>query len=329
MHAEPAVSQQPRTSEALLEVRDLVVEATTATGRVPLLHGMLLTVKPGSRVGIVGESGSGKSMTASAIMRLLPEGVEATAGSIHFRGRDLMKLTEEEMRDVRGKEISIVYQNAVASLNPIMKVGDQISAVCRTHTGLSRAAARDRAVEILDSLGIPAAARRARDYPHHFSGGMAQRVAIAMALVCDPMMLIADEPTTGLDATIQMQVLEVIERSVRERGAALILISHDFGVIEAMTDVIAVVYAGMLLELGSARAVLSSPLSPYTVDLMAGLSTEAGVINFIPGRIPDPGSYRNSCPFADRCRLVSERCRVEAPVLRELESGHLVACHNV
>jgi oligopeptide/dipeptide ABC transporter ATP-binding protein len=313
----------------LLRVHDLRVAATTPRGQVPLLHGVDLVVPPAARVGVVGESGSGKSMTASAILRLLPTGVEVTGGSIELAGRDLLALEERELRSVRGREISIVYQNAVASLNPLLPVGEQIAAVCRAHTPLSRSEARERAVSLLESLGIPDAASRARNYPHQFSGGMAQRVVIAMALICDPKLLIADEPTTGLDATIQAQVLEVIDASVQERQAALLLISHDLAVIGAMCDIVTVLYAGLVLEVGRAQDVLSTPRSPYTQGLVRSLGA-AGEISFIPGRIPEPGSVRDDqCPFADRCPLVSERCRAERPLLRAVAPDQWVACHNI
>src|SRR5262249_36015994 len=209
----------------------LYVRATWGAGEMPLLRGIELVVLRGARVGVVGESGSGKSMTASAILRLLPPGVSITRGSIHFDDRDLLTLSEPELRSIRGREVSIVYQNAIASLNPLMRVGDQITTVCRAHTDATVLEARERTVALLDSLGIPEARARAQNYPHQFSGGMAQRVLIAMALICNPKLLIADEPTTGLDATIQAQVLDVIDDSIRERSAALLLISHDLTVI--------------------------------------------------------------------------------------------------
>jgi len=313
----------------LLRVRGLRVAATTPSGRIPLLHGVDLVVPSGARGGVVGESVSGKSRTASAILRLLPPGVVVTGGSIEFAGRDLLALGECELRDIRGREISIVYQNAVASLNPLLSVGDQIATVCRAHTRLSSAEAWRRTVELLESLGIPDAAKRARNYPHQFSGGMAQRVVIAMALICDPRLLIADEPTTGLDATIQAQVLDVIDASVRDREAALLLISHDLAVIGAMCDIVTVLYAGLVLEIGRAEDVLSTPRSPYSQGLVRSLA-ETGEISYIPGRIPDPGSVRDDqCPFADRCPLVSERCLVERPLIRPIAPRQWVACHNV
>lgn len=313
----------------LLEVSDLVVAARQDGANVPLLRGVDLVVPEGARVGIVGESGSGKSMTASAILGMLPAGVRAERGSIAFRGRELRGLSERELRPLRGGDISIVYQNAVASLNPLLTVGKQIARVCRTHTGASNAGAWRRTVELLGSLGIPDAENRARDYPHQFSGGMAQRVAIAMALSCEPSLLIADEPTTGLDATIQAQVLEVIDRSVRESGTALLLISHDLSVIRAMCDIVAVAYAGEILEFGRVEDVLSTPLSPYTAGLVRCLQPTPGEIAFIPGHIPEPGSFGDQCPFAERCALVSDRCLQERPLLRELRPDHWVACHNV
>jgi peptide/nickel transport system ATP-binding protein len=311
--------------EPLLEIADLMV----AAGEVPLLRGVELVVPPGARVGIVGESGSGKSMTASAILGLLPEGVDFRRGSIRLRGRDLRAMSERDLRAMRGGEISIVYQNAVASLNPLQSVGSQIARVCRTHTGVSRAEAWRRTVDLLDRLGIGDAEHRARAYPHQFSGGMAQRVAIAMALICNPSLLICDEPTTGLDATIQAQVLEVIDQSVRDSGAALLLISHDLAVIGAMCEIVAVAYAGEILEVGHADDVLNRPLGPYTAGLVRCLRPPPGEIAFIPGRIPEPGSIGEQCPFAERCPLVSDRCRVERPLLRELRPHHHVACHNV
>lgn len=315
--------------EKVLEITGLVVSARTGEADIPLLRGIDLVVPRGARVGIVGESGSGKSMTASAILGLLPDGVETTAGSIRLGGRELREMNERDLRSIRGSDVTIVYQNAVSSLNPLLAVGEQIARVCRTHTGVSKAEAWQRTVGLLGSLGIPNAENRARNYPHQFSGGMAQRVAIAMALICDPALFIADEPTTGLDATIQAQVLEVIDASVRKSGAALLLISHDLSVIRAMCDIVAVAYAGEILEFGATEDVLSTPLSPYTAGLVRCLDPPKGEIAFIPGRIPEPGSFGNQCPFADRCPLVSDRCTQERPLLRELRPNHWVACHNV
>jgi len=313
----------------LLEIGQLEVVAQTQRESVKLLRGIDLWLDT-ARLGVVGESGSGKSMTAAAILGLLPTGIRVTRGSIRFAGRELLGLPESDLQEIRGKQISIVYQNAVTSLNPLMSVGDQIARVCRVHTGVSRAEAWRRAVEMLASLGIADAANRARDYPHQFSGGMAQRVAIGAALICGPKLLIADEPTTGLDATIQAQVLDVITESVRRTGAALLLISHDLGVIQATTDSVVVLYAGLVMEIGGTDAVISSPLNPYTQGLVRALTPkDDGTIQFIPGRVPEPQTISEQCPFASRCPLVTQRCRVEKPLLRELRPGQWVACHNV
>ncbi len=327
MIAEPRHVGQPATR--LLQIEGLEVVAQGPRDRVKLLRGIDLWLDA-PRVGVVGESGSGKSMTAAAILGLLPPGVRVIAGSVRFAGRELLGLPESELQRVRGRQISIVYQNAVTSLNPLISVGEQIARVCRAHTGVSRAEAWRRAVEMLGSLGIADAPHRARDYPHQFSGGMAQRVAIGAALVCGPQLLLADEPTTGLDATIQAQVLDVITESVRRTGASLLLISHDLGVIEAMTDSVVVLYAGLVMEIGRTTDVISSPLNPYSQGLVRALTPKAdGTIQFIPGRVPEPGSIGEQCPFASRCPLVSERCRVEKPRLREMRPGRWVACHHV
>jgi oligopeptide/dipeptide ABC transporter ATP-binding protein len=333
MRPEAVVVEEVRNSKQparrLLDISRLEVVAETPREPVKLLRGVDLW-QDTSRLGLVGESGSGKSMTAAAILGLFPPAIKATKGSIKFGGRELLGLPESQMQAIRGRQISIVYQNAVTSLNPLVSVGDQIALVCRVHTGVSRAESWRRAVEMLASLGIADAAHRARDYPHQFSGGMAQRVAIGAALICGPKLLIADEPTTGLDATIQAQVLDVMTDSVRRTGAALLLISHDLGVIQATTDSVVVLYAGLAMEIGSTVDVISSPMNPYTQGLVRSLTPkEDGTIQFIAGRVPEPQTIGEQCPFASRCPLVSDRCRVEKPLLRELRPGQWVACHNV
>jgi peptide/nickel transport system ATP-binding protein len=326
------VAEPRQLSEAapkLLEIGGLEVAADSYNQSVKLLRGIDLWLDV-PRLGVVGESGSGKSMTAAAILGLLPPGVRVTRGSIRFSGRELIGMPESEMQDIRGRQISVVYQNAVTSLNPLVSVGDQIARVCRAHAGVSKAEAWTRAVEMLASLGIADAEHRARDYPHQFSGGMAQRVAIGAALICGPKLLIADEPTTGLDATIQAQVLDVIVYSVQRTGAALLLISHDLGVIQATTDSVVVLYAGLVMEIGRTADVISMPINPYTQGLVHALTPgEDGTIQFIPGRVPEPQSIGVQCPFASRCPLVTDRCRREKPLLRELRQGQWVACHNV
>ncbi len=288
----------PFGGSPLLEIVDLDVAAIGdgSTRAVPILRRLQLIVPERRRVGIVGESGSGKSMTVAAVLRVFPRGVTATSGSIVFAGRDLHTLDESEMRRVRGKEISVVFQNAMSSLHPMLTVGEQVSVVCRAHLPVSKSEARTRSVEMLDALGIPNASQRADDYPHQFSGGMAQRVAIAMALICDPSLLIADEPTTGLDATIQAQVLEVIGELTSERGAALLLISHDLGVIESTCEIVAVVYAGELMELGFSRDVLGTPLSPYTQGSCSAWHPQTASPRSSRAVFPSPGRSGRSVP---------------------------------
>jgi oligopeptide/dipeptide ABC transporter ATP-binding protein len=313
---------------ALLEIQDLKVSSHVAGRDVAILRGINLAVAEHARVGIVGESGSGKSMTASSVVRLLPPEVRITSGQIRFAGRDLVHLSEADMRSIRGRDISIVYQNAPASLNPLFTVGEQVATVCQAHTSATRRQAWSKAVEMLEALGIPDAARKARDYPHQFSGGMAQRVAIAMALICAPRLLVADEPTTGLDATIQAQVLDVIDMSADRIGSALLLISHDLAVVQALCDSIVVVYAGVVLEVGSSDEIMSAPLSPYTQGLVSCYVQESDEIAYIPGRVPEAGAIGQGCPFADRCARATDRCRREMPPLTEVRPGHWVACYH-
>ncbi len=317
-------------TDTLLDVTGLRIDSGTADKPRPILTDFSITIEPGQRIGVVGESGSGKSMTAAAIMGLLPEGVKTVGGVVQTDRGDMLTMTEKQLRSIRGRVISIVYQNALSSLNPVFPVGRQIADVALAHLKISKAEAMKRAVRLMDVMGIPDPERRALDYPHQFSGGMAQRVAIAMALACEPRLLIADEPTTGLDATIQVQVLATIDQQVSDTGAALLLISHDLTVVRSMTEQLVVLYAGMVLEQGPTAEVMADPLSPYTLGLVASVEQTGDTISYIPGRIPEPGSVpENSCPFAARCPLVSERCLVERPALREVRAGRRVACHNV
>ena len=312
----------------LLQVSDLQVEIGRPEKRVRAVRGAALAVPRGARLGVIGESGSGKTMTALATLRLLPATGAVTAGRILYDGRDLLRLSEAEMRRVRGEEISMVFQNAVASLNPLFPVGQQIADVYRYHEGASEEEARKKAVDMLDAMGIPDPVRRARAYPHQYSGGMAQRAMIAMALVCSPRLLIADEPTTGLDLTIQAQVLDLIKEHIQRSGASLILISHDIAVIaESCTDV-AVMYAGEVLETGPLEDVLHKPFSPYTRALLKCFEARPGErLFFINGHVPDLRKDLAGCPFAPRCELVQDVCRREHPVLRTVRPRHVAACH--
>jgi oligopeptide/dipeptide ABC transporter ATP-binding protein len=313
---------------SILEVADLQVDIGQEPRVVHALQGVTFEVKRGSLTGLVGESGSGKSMTSLAILRSLPEGGRLAGGSIVFDGHDLVTVSEARMRDIRGKSISIVFQNARASLNPLFPVGRQIADVYRTHEDVSRAQAWDKAVEMLDVMGIPNAADKARDYPHQFSGGMAQRAMVAMALVCSPQLLIADEPTTGLDVTIQAQVLKVIVDMITKVGASLLLISHDLGIISEVCNEVVVMYAGKILEIGPVDKVLESPANPYTQALLASFAIGTDKrMSYIQGRVPSLDILHTSCPFTSRCAQVEERCYQEMPALQELETGHYVACH--
>lgn len=312
----------------LLQVNDLRVEIGRSDRRVRAVRGASLMVGRGSRLGVIGESGSGKTLMALATLRLLPATGMATGGEVHYGGRNLLQLSEEEMQRVRGKEISMVFQNAVSSLNPLFPVGQQIADVYRYHEGASREEAREKAIAMLDAMGIPDPARRARAYPHQYSGGMAQRAMIAMALVCSPQLLIADEPTTGLDLTIQAQVLDLIKEHIQRSEASLLLISHDIAVVaESCTDV-AVMYAGEVLEAGSLEDVLGKPSSPYTKALLECFGVKSGErLSSIAGQVPDLRSELVGCPFASRCELVQDVCRQEHPTLREIRPKHWVACH--
>lgn len=312
----------------LLEVENLKVDIGREPRVVHALQGVSFQVRHRALTGLVGESGSGKSMTALAILGALPEQGRAVAGKILFAGQDLLQLEEAQMRQIRGKQISVVFQNARAALNPLFPVGEQIAEVYRVHEHVSPSTAWEKAVSMLDAMGIPNPARKARDYPHQFSGGMAQRAMVAMALVCSPQLLLADEPTTGLDVTIQAQVLNVIVDEIEEFQASLLLISHDLGIIaEICTDVV-VMYAGKILESGSVEQVLQTPANPYTQALIASFRVDDNRrMSFIPGQVPDLGVIHTGCPFAARCAWVEPRCLAEVPLLREVAAGHWVACH--
>ncbi len=314
-------------SAALLEVSGLGVEFQTRGGVARVLEDVAFTVHRGETLGLVGESGCGKSMTALAMMRLIPTPPgRITAGSVKLDGRDLLTISEPEMRQARGNRISMIFQEPMTSLNPAYTVGDQIGEAVRLHQGLNRKAATARAIEMLEAVGIPAAKTRVHEYPHQFSGGMRQRVMIAMALACKPDVLIADEPTTALDVTVQAQIFDLISELRERTGTAVVLITHDMGAIAEMADRVAVMYAGRIVEEGSAAEVLQSPLHPYTQGLIAcapGRRT-AGFgepLMEIPGTVPSLLERRGGCSFADRCSQVQERCRGQLPAETVLDGG--------
>jgi len=319
---------------ALLKVENLQVHFRTPDGVVRAVDGVSLQVEEGETLAIVGESGCGKSVTALSILRLIPEPPARSAGSIRFLRRELRQVSDREMRGIRGKEISMVFQEPMTSLNPVLTVGRQLGETLRLHEGLTWEAAFERAVEILSLVGIPEPRRRLRDYPHQMSGGMRQRVMIAIALACNPRLLIADEPTTALDVTIQAQILDLIKDLKRRVGAAIVLITHDLGVVAEMAERVMVMYAGRKVEEAPVASLFRSPRHPYTRGLLgavpklgASMTGSATRLAEIPGFVPSLKQRQKGCVFAGRCPLVAEVCREVAPALELKARGHLAACH--
>ena len=317
-------------SEALLRVRNLKTYFVNGQGTVKAVDGLDLTVGRGRVLCIVGESGSGKSVAALSCMRLIqgPLG-RIVDGEILLDGRDLLHLPERRMSDVRGDEIGMIFQEPLSALNPTMKIGDQIGEVLVRHRRMSRRKARAQAVDLLFGMGMPRADEMVRGYPHQLSGGMRQRVMIAMALACRPKLLIADEPTTALDVTIQAQVLDLMRAVQKETGMAIVLVTHDLGVVAEMADDVAVMYAGQIVESGPADDVFDEPLHPYTRALLEStlaIGEGDGHLRFIPGTVPDAAHFPQGCRFADRCALVRPECRERLPELRKLRPGRLVRC---
>jgi peptide/nickel transport system ATP-binding protein len=314
----------------LLEVRGLRAAFMTASGDIPAVDGIDFTIHTGESVGMVGESGCGKSATALSIMGLLPKPAgRVAAGSIRFAGRELLTLAPSEMRALRGNEIAMVFQEPMTSLNPVFTVGSQIAEAVRIHRHSTRREAWAHAVRMLELVEIPDPAERANDYPHQLSGGMRQRVMIAMALCCDPRLLIADEPTTALDVTIQAQVLELIDSLRARLGMALLLITHDLGVVAERCDRILVMYAGRIIESGPVREVLAAPCHPYTRGLLASqpeFAVEGRRLRAIPGNVPRPGAFPAGCRFRDRCELAEPRCAQMDPSLVAVRGEHEAAC---
>jgi peptide/nickel transport system ATP-binding protein len=327
-----AASAAPVATAPLLSVQGLGVEFRTRRGVARVLDDVGFELQRGQTLGVVGESGCGKSVTALAVMRLIsqPPG-RITGGRVMFDGRDLLSLPEADMRRVRGNRISMIFQEPMTSLNPAYTVGDQIAEAVRLHEGLSSADSISRAVQMLEAVGIPAAAQRVHEYPHQFSGGMRQRVMIAMALACKPDVLIADEPTTALDVTVQAQIFDLIAELRERTGTAVMLITHDMGAIAEMADRVVVMYAGRIVEAGAVRDILGSPLHPYTRGLIAcapGRRTVAPgePLEEIPGTVPSLMERGAGCLFADRCASVMPKCRQTLPPTTALPGGRQVAC---
>ena len=319
---------------ALLEIENLQTHFRTSEGVNRAVDGISLTVEAGETVAIVGESGCGKTVTAHSILRLVPEPPGKIAGAVRFEGVDLLKLDDRAMRDIRGNHISMIFQEPMTSLNPVLTVGRQIGETLRLHQGLGRRAAEWRAIEMLGLVGVADPERRVREYPHQFSGGMRQRVMIAVALACNPKLLIADEPTTALDVTIQAQILDLMAELKKRVGAAIILITHDLGVVAEMADRVMVMYAGRKVEEATVAELFREPYHPYTKGLIGALprlgSSLAGEVTRlteIPGVVPDLKQRIVGCIFASRCPAARDVCRNIAPALEIKSSGHLAACH--
>ncbi|WP_116203607.1 ABC transporter ATP-binding protein [Amycolatopsis circi] len=318
-------------NELLLEVEDLHVEFRTSDGVANVLNGVGYSVHAGETLAVLGESGSGKSVTAQTIMGILdtPPGV-ITGGSIRYRGEDLLTASEDRRRQVRGAEIAMIFQDALSALNPVFTVGFQIEEQLRVRLGMSKKDARKRAVELLDLVRIPAAERRVKDYPHQFSGGMRQRAMIAMSLALDPDLLIADEPTTALDVTVQAQIMDLLADIQRERRMGLVLITHDLGVVAEVADRIAVMYAGRIVEQADVRELFSSPGHPYTsalMDSLPRLDLKGQTLETIKGLPPSLLDIPAGCPFHPRCKRAVGRCRDERPSSHALGFGRVSACH--
>jgi oligopeptide/dipeptide ABC transporter ATP-binding protein len=321
----------------LLETRGLTARLQTDTGTIRPVHDVSIRLGRGETLAVVGESGSGKSMLAFSLMRLLPPAGRIESGAILWKERDLLALSPEELRRIRGKQIAMVFQESGAALNPVRTIGDQIAEPLRTHLPLTRREARDRAIELLREVRIPDPEQRVKDYPHQLSGGMKQRVLIAIAISCDPELVIADEPTTALDATLQARILELLARLKEERKLSMLLITHDLGIVRDNADRVAVMYAGRMVETGAARTVLDSPGHPYTRGLLQSLPRARGLapgkakLAAMAGSVPHLAALPPGCAFGPRCPEKFEPCEATVPSLEPLggeRSGHRTACYR-
>lgn len=318
------------TDESLLSVRDLRTYFYTRRGVVKVLEGLSFDLYRGQIMGLVGETGSGKSVTGASILRILKKPGKLVGGQVLLSGRDLTRLSEAEMDQVRGTEISMIFQNPRSALNPLLTVGQLVTQVLRYRRGMDRASARAEAIRLLSAVHIPEPERRLHAYPHQLSGGMCQRVMIALALSCSPNLLVADEPTTGLDVTTQYQIMQLLREMRDTTGSAQIIITHDLGLTAELCDVIAVMYAGEIVEMAPVAEIFQRPRHPYTIGLLKarpriGVRAELAVI---PGNVPDALRRPAGCPFHLRCAFAADLCRAEVPVRETIGDGHLVACHR-
>lgn len=319
----------------ILEIQGLKTYFETARGTIKAVDGVDLSLEKGDTLGVVGESGCGKTVLSLSIMKLVPKPAgRIVAGKIIFNGTDLVSLDESSMRGIRGKDISMIFQEPMTSLNPVLKIGDQVSEVIRIHQGLSAREALTQAVDILRMVGIPAPEQRAGEYPHQMSGGMRQRVIIAMAIACRPKLILADEPTTALDVTIQAQILDILNKLKEELETSVVLITHDLGVIAETARNVAVMYAGKVVEYSDVKSLFSDPLHPYTEGLLQSVPKinrltacdKNGYLRTIPGSVPSLYSLPPGCSFQDRCPAVTEKCRRDEPLLKEVSPGHFSRC---
>ncbi|MEQ8481066.1 MAG: ABC transporter ATP-binding protein [Hoeflea sp.] len=322
----------PDAASPILDVKGLKTVFRTRGGEIHAVNSVDFHLRPGELLGVVGESGSGKSVTMMSLLRLLPSPpAETRSGSVMFDGQDLLKISNEELRNVRGSKIGFIFQDPMTSLNPVYTIGFQLAEPLRTHMGMSKAQARARSIELLELVGIPDATRRLKDYPHQFSGGMRQRVMIAIALACDPKVLIADEPTTALDVTIQAQIIELIKELRQKLGMAIIWITHDLGVIAGIADRVMVMYAGQVVEKGPVSEIFEDPQHPYTQALLKTVPAVRGAraekLQVIEGQPPIVIEAPAACQFRNRCQFTFDRCEKENPALSEIgPPGHRAAC---
>jgi len=322
-------SAEDGIGQTILEVRDLATHFRTDEGIAEAVGGVSFTVRKGETLALVGESGCGKSVTALSILRLVPPPGKIVQGEIIYKGQNLSQLSAEGIRRVRGKEISMIFQEPMTSLNPVFTIGRQIAEALEVHEKVSREEVHERVVEMLRLVGIPDPEQRVHEYPHQLSGGMRQRVMIAMALICNPAILIADEPTTALDVTIQAQILALLNRLQDELQMSVILITHDLGVVAQNAHRVAVMYAGRIVEFADVDELFSRPLHPYTIGLFESLPSmhDRGTrLRTIPGTVPDPARIPGGCPFHPRCPIADEHCVGHVPQLEELRTGHWVSC---
>jgi len=313
----------------LLEIKGLATQFNSNGRVIPAVDGIDIHVQPGETVGIVGESGSGKTVTALSVMRLLPRtGAKIAKGEILYKGRDLIKLNDEEMRKIRGNEIAMIFQEPMTSLNPVYTIGQQLNEMMILHSGYTKKHAKECAIEMLKKVHIPRAEKIYNEYPHQLSGGMRQRVMIAMAMSCDPELLIADEPTTALDVTIQAQILDLMRELGQSQKTAILLITHDLGVVSEMCDRVFVMYAGQVLEEADVYRLFENPSHPYTQGLLKSIprADNIGRLDSIPGNVPLPGTIKEGCRFASRCSHTFAKCLKDAPPLFQIAGGHKTRC---